>query len=242
MKHRVIIYICDDDIRFLEIASFEIERIAKEKGQECNILKFSNAKELLERYRKVPSDIVFLDIEMPDMTGFDAAAELRISNKAVDIVFLTSYDDKVYQSYEYHPFWFVRKSHMNDLNVVISRFLDKIGFQNQSTYFFDFQVNDNKCIRLDINRVVYIEAKNHYISIVDDNKEEQMIRCKMIDAEKQLDSLHFVRVQNSVIVNLRFVSKVIYKEVIMKNGIKINIGRDRVKKVKTAFQMFLLRG
>ena len=55
---------------------------------------------------------------MPELDGFEVAEKLQSSKKNALIIFITSHEDKVYQSWKYQPFWFVRKSHMEDLNVV----------------------------------------------------------------------------------------------------------------------------
>jgi len=125
MKKEVQIYICDDNQFFLE----EIEqrtRLLIGKNRFLNIQTFNTGRELIKSWNEAFADVVFLDIDMPELNGFEVAERLQKIKKNVLIIFITSHEDKVYQSWKYQPFWFVRKSHIDDLDVCFRAFLQKL--------------------------------------------------------------------------------------------------------------------
>lgn len=237
MKNELSIYLCDDNRIFTEEISENIARILKNK-RKYELTLFDNGRELINKWSQRFSDVVFLDIDMPDLDGFEVAEKLQKSRKNALIIFVTSHEDKVYQSWKYQPFWFVRKSHIEDLDVVLPRLLTKIDAEyEKDRNLFNLQC-ENSVIEIDINLVMYIESFKHDVFIHYKN-DKQQVRCKISNAEEQLLPLNIIRVQNGFLVNCRFISKITSREVILTNGYKIHLSRDRINVVKEQFQRFL---
>lgn len=108
------IAICDDEIKTLE----NIATMIKDKFSSMNIEGNYNTcnypEELLKILDKEKIDVLFLDIDMPKISGMDIGQ--YILNKSMDtlLIFVTSHDALVYESFKYHPFGFIRKSHLED--------------------------------------------------------------------------------------------------------------------------------
>lgn len=237
MKKEINIYLCDDNRFFAEKICENIARILNNK-REYKLTIFDNGRELINMWKQKFSDAVFLDIDMPELDGFEVAEMLQDSRKNALIIFVTNHEDKVYQSWKYQPFWFVRKSHMEDLDIVLPRLLAKIDAQYEKEgNFFNLQC-ENFVVEIDINLLMYIESFKHDIIIHYKDKKQQ-IRCKISNAEEQLSFLNIIRVQNGFLVNCRFVSKITSREVILTNGYKINLSRDRINYAREEFQRFL---
>lgn len=164
MKDNLRFYICDDDINFAESIKQQICSCIKD-GRQYKIDIFGNAEALLNRFYEQSADAVLIDIDMPEMDGFEAAALLQKYRKNILIVFVTSYEDKVFQSYEYHPFWFVRKSHMHDLKIVTRKLLRKIDAEEEERNLTYNLKTDKNVIELDINKLMYIESNRNDIFI-----------------------------------------------------------------------------
>lgn len=74
-----------------------ISRIIEKHFQnELEIVKASNGREVLKQYEENPFQIALLDIEMPGITGLDAAEEIRKKDKSCMIIFLTAFDEFQY--------------------------------------------------------------------------------------------------------------------------------------------------
>ena len=237
MKNELSIYLCDDNPIFTEEISENIARILNNK-RKYDLTLFDNGRDLINKWNQYFSDVVFLDIDMPDLEGFEVAEKLQKSKKNALIIFVTSHEDKVYQSWKYQPFWFVRKSHIEDLDVVLPRLLSKIDAEyEKERNIFNLQ-GENCVVELDINSLMYIESFKHNI-IIYNKDDKQQVRCKISEAENQLLPLNIIRVQNGVLVNCRFISKVTSRDVILTNGYSIHLSRDRINFVKGEFQRFL---
>lgn len=240
MKEHLNIYICDDNSDFTTKIKNQISIIIKDK-RKCEISTFSNGKELLKMFDSNFPDVVLLDIDMPEMNGFEVASLLQKRKDDVLIVFITSHEDKVYQSYEYHPFWFVRKSHMHDLNIVIPKLLRKIDVEEEKNRC-TFNLKAESCtVEMDINTVLYIESFKNDIIIHNRALGEKQIRCKMTEAEKQLYPMNIIRIQNGILVNCRYISKITSREVILTNGTRLGLSRSRIDYVKEEYQNFIRR-
>lgn len=226
-------YICDDSDEFRNVIGERI-RSALSGIAECDIKEVSDGEKLVKLYPKEPADTVFLDIDMPILNGFETATELKRINENVCIVFITSFDDKVYESWNYTPFWFIRKSHLDDLDNVLYKLVKK----------FQTQIKEKSVIRLDGENRVYelvtsdvisVEAERHYVIVHRKSNADVKIRSRISDVQAQLDSFDFVRVNRGVIVSLREISALTSKNVVLFNGTIYSIGRDRTLEVKQRF-------
>ena len=239
MENTVDIYLCDDDVNFISVIKTEIQKTFKSFGRKNNIQSFNKGSALLKTWNKKFADAVFIDIEMPIMDGFQLAEQLKSTKPDALIIFVTSYEDKVYQSWELQPFWFVRKSHLDDLEIVLPRLLVKIDAEREKKNHMFNLMTENKIIQIDISTLKYIQSYKHYIIFYDKFGGKVQARCKISDAEKQLSHLYFIRVQSGYIVNCRFISKITSRDVILISGECIHMSRDRIENIKNEFQRFI---
>lgn len=240
MRDGTTFYVCDDCIGFAEKIKKTIDAYS-EKGRKTETLTFNSAKELLSAFREKMADAVFLDIDMPQMSGFEAAGALQSIKEDVLIVFVTSYDDKVYQSYEYQPFWFIRKSHIDDLVAILPRLfkkLDTMAEQKRQTVNLK---TENSVTEIDIGSLLYIEAMKNNIIIHDRVSGDKTVRCKMGSAEKQLSLHGAARIQRGILVNLRYISKITSREVILTDGTHLGLSRLKAEAVKEQYHDFIRR-
>ncbi len=71
---------------------------------------YIDASKLLQDNENDPFDVVFLDIDMPQLTGMDAAESINNISPKTIIVFVTNHDELVYKAYRFKAVGFVRKS------------------------------------------------------------------------------------------------------------------------------------
>ena len=238
MKDKIEIYICDDNQNFIEEISQRTQALVG-KNRTLIMKTFNDGRELIAQWNEKFADVVFLDIDMPSITGFEVAEELQKSKRDAIIIFITSHEDKVYQSWDFQPFWFVRKSHLNDLDKVFPRLLLKIDSENEKEKHIFNLVAETKVVDLDINSVKYIQALKHYVLIKYINGEQIKVRCKISDAEQQLQQLYFIRIQTSALVNIRFIAKITSRDVILTDGESLHVNRERLESVRDEFQKFI---
>lgn len=126
------IVICDDEKEMLN----RIGETIKERFIGLNIMAdyifLSDSRELISFIEEHAIDILFLDIDMPYFNGMEAAR--LITEKGLDtlLVFVTGYDSLVYQTFEYRPFGFIRKSFFADeIDGVITRLVNELIKRNE---------------------------------------------------------------------------------------------------------------
>lgn len=94
------IAVCDDEADCLNAAVQMIEAWSAESGIPAEIYRFDNGDELISKNAAIRMDIIILDIIMPLLNGIDTSKELRLNDKAVKLVFLTSSPEFALKSYE----------------------------------------------------------------------------------------------------------------------------------------------
>ena len=240
MKNHLKFYICDDDSNFANSVKREID-LHMNDVRNCETIVFNSGTALLRQFDKQCADVILLDIDMPEMSGFEVASLLQKRKENILILFVTSHEDKVYQSYDYHPFWFIRKSHMHDLQVIIPKLLRRIDADDERKRLTFNLKTENCVVEIDINTVIYMEAYKNDIIIQDKVSSEKQVRCKMTDAEKQLYPLNIIRIQNGVLVNCRYISKITSREVILTNGTHLGLSRSKIDFVREEYQNFIRR-
>lgn len=83
--------LCDDIIDYNKKMESYIEKYGNENHVEVKITSYGSGSQLLLNYQKRKFDVIFLDVSMPEMDGFETAEEIRKSDPDVSIVFCTSY-------------------------------------------------------------------------------------------------------------------------------------------------------
>lgn len=98
--------VCDDNSVMMEYISRCVDETLNSYDVPYEISNFVKGKEFIEQHKCTPFDVVFLDIKMPDIDGFDAAKQVRGISEKTYIIFVTTESGLVYDSFDYHPFYF----------------------------------------------------------------------------------------------------------------------------------------
>lgn len=80
--------LCDDIIDYNKKMESYIEKYGNENHVEVKITSYGSGSQLLLNYQKRKFDVIFLDVSMPEMDGFETAEEIRKSDTDVSIVFV----------------------------------------------------------------------------------------------------------------------------------------------------------
>ena len=100
MDKKLKIAVCDDNEDILKQTTEQIEKWSEELRIPIQIFSFSNGDELIKADFSNKLDIIFLDIIMPLLSGMETARELRLTDSAVKIIFLTSSPEFALESYD----------------------------------------------------------------------------------------------------------------------------------------------
>ncbi|WP_321016480.1 LytR/AlgR family response regulator transcription factor, partial [Hungatella effluvii] len=189
------IAICDDDNDFRLLLRDAVYKMIESHGEQAVIEDFSDGQTCLSQLGSRKFNILFLDIEMPGMDGFSMAGKMQKSYPNIVLIFVSSHESLVFQSYEYDTFWFMRKSALiTDLKKAIDKYFARIVY-NELYYV----VNAQKVYYKDI---LYIECNGHLITIKTADRTYSM--CGSLKKlEEELTPYQFIRVHKSFLVNMK---------------------------------------
>lgn len=223
--------VCDDDKIMLDTIC---ERIADYYASDCEIVKYQDGKRLLEESKKQLFDVLFLDIDMPELNGMEVAQIIRETNRYIKIIFVTNKDNLVYKTLQYVPFRYIRKACFNEEFPEAAEELKKSLIESNRTEMFSFK--DRKiCVRL--RDLVYAEVLNHTLKIVL-KKETLNITGTMDGLDEAIGSFGFIRIHKSYLVNYRYISSIEASDVVLSSGERLPLSKKRAKEVMLQLQIF----
>lgn len=204
------IAIVDDESDFLKYAQELLIKELHKYFDEVIIEQFVSGKELLNRHRFKSFDVVFLDIDMPLITGFDVAAELRKQRNDCYIVFVTSHSELVYESMDFQPFNFIQKGNFQQFQKRLSGIISKLALHLKKHK--KLVLYDKKQGRFSVpySDILYIESDDHYVkyyilSVKPKKIFHVMVRANIGDLEKELSEYDFIRIHKKYLVNLNHI-------------------------------------
>lgn len=176
--------------------------------------KCYDAFEALQFLEKEKVDLVFLDINMPKMSGMELAALLP---KGQCIIFTSAYASFALEGYEYNALDYILKP------IIFKRFVQAVEkvrdyFQAQtakksfviaeSKKEFMFIKSDRKHIKVYYDDILYFEAQQEYVKVVLANDSPVLVYKRMKQLEEQLPS-NFIRIHNSFILNNNYLDFIV---------------------------------
>lgn len=229
------ILLCDDNEVFLYHFGRAIMTEFAQREITVDLRRCDGGARLLEEIDRSPADVVFLDIDMLEANGFTIAAQLSGRPQKPLLIFTTSMEDLVFDSFQFQPFWFLRKNHLGELPVVIDKLLAAL----QRTPEFAITI-DGIIRHFLLKDILYFESKGHYILIhtaVNDEGEPPCFRAKLDEIAAQLDSPAFVRCHNSYYVNCHYMKRLDKQNLTLRGEpvITLPVSRSRWKDTQDAF-------
>ena len=225
------------------LADFEDVEIAAE----C-----ANGFEALKMVNELKPHILFLDIQMPKLSGFDVAELL--GKDAPLIVFVTAYDEYALKAFEAHAVDYLLKPVNKERLAKTIRHIDDSPFYRRGQAvpeaLYDYKMHQQPLQRLVIHdrgriqviladNIVYIQAQDDYV-LVQTESESFMKYERMSRLESLLDQNIFVRIHRSYIINLNYLREIENRSkdsrtAILKNGREIPVSRSGYKLLSRLF-------
>ncbi len=230
------IAVCDDDRVMREELSALCRKILTEDNIAHELTEFAGADELEKHLNadKCPFDLLILDIRMDGMTGIELARSLRARDNRVSIIFVTAYEDYLIDGYNVQPVHFLLKP------VQIEALADAIHTDLKLNHLPKTAVLHirNKTLHLLIADIKYAESYNHSVVIHQRGKSNSYY-ISLTELGKQLPSEYFARCHNSYIVNLNEVQEIGRRELHLKTGEVLPVGRAYYQTFQSAFVRYI---
>lgn len=229
--------ICDDDPTILNYLHEHISKEFSRQGSEVQINKFTSGNNFLNAHEAKLFDTVFLDIDMPEISGFDIAEKINEISEPL-IIFVTSHDELVFSSIKFRPFRFIRKTYLdNELPETLGAVINEVTKRNSGSKFV-FQTKSGEVLTA-LGDVEYIEIYGHRLKV--HIKDDEPLECygSLSDFEKLLEEYDFVRTHKSFLVNCKFIFAIEKNQVILDDKTAIPLSRYKVDIVKSKFKELL---
>lgn len=218
--------------------------LKKEPGIE-SIIEAETGIETVRLIRKNNPDVVFLDIQMPGMNGFEIIETVGVENMPA-VVFVTAFDEYAIDAFEVQAVDYLlkpfdQKRFKKSLSRAIeqihsgcknSAFLKKLlsEIHKEKKYLHRIMVKKGyRYFFINTNEIMYISACEKYINLHTEQG-KYLIRNTMKGVDSRLDPDNFARIHRSSIVNMNFIKELQPWShgdciVILKDGTRLNLSR-----------------
>jgi two-component system LytT family response regulator len=198
-------------------------RVLLERDPQIEILdECRNGREAVKAINTLSPDLIFLDIQMPEMDGFDVLA--RVGPEHIQaIIFVTAFDQYALKAFDVHALDYLLKPFdderfaraleraksqiaAREINQLSERLLalleEREGSKQEERYLTRLMIKaSSRMMLLKVDEIDFIEADGNYAKLHAGRK-THLLREKMNDLEGRLDPAKFVRIHRSIIVNL----------------------------------------
>lgn len=218
-----ILIVEDEDEQALVMRSY-LERFSSESGAVFQITRMRSAIELDESQL---FDLIFMDIDLPGMTGMEAARQLRSYDTETQIIFVTNLAQYAVRGYE----------------------VDALDFMVKPVRYVDFMIRMEKAMRvlaraedktlvitprdgirvISVRDLVYADVLDHELAYHLASGDTVTVRASLNKLLEELAGLSFVRISKSCIVNMRHVTSISGPELKLTNGETVFISRNMRK-------------
>lgn len=203
-----------------------IEKYVKQLPQLELVATFEDAIAGSEFLRKYPIDLLFLDINMPDMNGITLASSLVAKPF---IVFTTAYKKFAYEGFELEAIDYLLKPFDLDR---FQKAVDKVEkammaaqLSQKSNDASIFVWSEHQQVKVVLSEIMFIESRKDYTCFHLYNKPKLLTLLPLKKTEELLPSEEFVRVHRSYIVPVKEIRKIASRKIVLQSGEELPIGR-----------------
>jgi two-component system LytT family response regulator len=245
MSYRALIV--DDE----ELARQRLAKMLGDFSEQVEIIgEASDGLSAVDKIDDLKPDLVFLDIQMPGLTGFEVLSRLQHNPQ---IIFTTAYDQYALQAFDTNAVGYLLKpiekeklsralSKLNEAEIPDrpQELLQKLASllnPNDGKYLKRIQVRvGDRILLLGLEEVLYFESEDKYTSVVTEKK-KHIIDTPLVELEERLDPERFTRIHRSCLVNIDWVTE-IHRHVGGKLQLQL---RDPAKTLLTVSRSFVDR-
>lgn len=232
------VLLVDDEKTFLTLLKKKIFDFCRKHDISVNVTTTTDPYLLLEDERHKHTDIILLDIDMPNISGIEIASRINSMKGTSDrpyIIFVTNRDGLVFEALKKQPYSFVRKSHLDDIKACLLNIYTKLS-REESIHIKSGRTID----RIAVKEIVYVEKEKNYIIF---HTERGKYRERTTIDEKAVELLPkgFLRPHIGYLVNVKYIDELLPQSLQMTNGVQIPLSKKYRKEVKQSFYEWMVK-
>ncbi|MFM2392221.1 MAG: hypothetical protein RLZZ546_198, partial [Bacteroidota bacterium] len=230
--------IIDDELNAIEVMSMQLEKYCP---QIQVLRKCQGGVEGIKAIKELSPKLVFLDIEMPKVNGFD------VLNATLDgrykVIFTTAYDEFALKAFKYSAIDYLLKPiDIEELKASVKKVVDSSTYDLESKMatlinYFNEKKTDKIALpngegydMVPYSNIIRCESDSNYTVIHLTDKRKITVSKTLKDVEESLPYPTFFRIHNSHVINLNHIAK-FYKSdggyVVLDDGTNISLGRSK---------------
>lgn len=237
-KTMISIAVVDDNEQDLVLMAKYIEEECSKMNVQCKVNMCSNGEDLFYVLNDIREfDIVFLDIELERDNGIETAMKLREKTPYAQIIFVSGYQQYYKDAFRVQPFQFIDKPiDEEEFRNVIRDVLTQV-VNNDEVYAFEFKWQQYRILLRDI---LYFSSSHRIIKVHTRGGEVYEFYGKMGNVEKELEknSIVFLRVHKSYLVNMAHIKMFSSEELVLQNGKEFKISSRKRKSVIEKYMIY----
>lgn len=216
-------------------------RMLVESDRELTVTGECSGIDAVEKIERDKPDILFLDIQMPEVDGFDVLERTGVDCVPA-VIFVTAYDEYALRAFTVHALDYLLKP-FDDRRfyAALSRAKAQVKARTTPAHARRFCVRTReKVLFVKADDIEWIEAADYYSSFHIGGK-SYLLRQTMAELERQLDPAKFVRVHRSAIVNLERVQELhpLFRGdgvLVLQDGTRLRLSRARREEFERRLQ------
>jgi two-component system LytT family response regulator len=195
-----------------------------------------NVETGIEAINRIQPDILLLDIQMPDGTGFDVLNSIETKN--FEVIFITAYQEYAIKAIKFSALDYILKPiDSEELHSSIITAIDCLEFKREETQFIALENNiqpnnrrklvlkTQECVYVvDLNEIIRCEADKNYTFFYLNSGKKILVSRTLKDYETMLNGHGFFRIQQSHLINLEYLDRYDKQQggaIIMKDGTSV---------------------
>jgi len=194
------IAICDDNA---QLETLLRKYMSNNKIRAYIIKKYSSGRDLIKNFKRGLYDLIFLDVDMPEIDGFKTAEHIINIDKRTKIIFVSNMLNEVRKGYEYNAKGYIYKNAVKEeLNGVMDRLLKEFNYQEEAN-LYAVNIKFKGTTNLYLPDVLYFESSNKYViaAMTTSQKDTHTLSTTLDKIAKDLCNKGFVRISRTCIVN-----------------------------------------
>ena len=228
------IAICDDQMAMHTELKKHLENYAQKRNLIMIYNDYTNGFDLISSQNEY--DIIFMDYQMAEIDGLETARQIRKKNTETAIIFLTSFPDIVFDTFEVNAYRFLVKP-IDDKKLESA--LDSFLADNDESNYILIKTDDSNK-KININDIIYIEASDKYCNIRT-NEGTVLFKKTLSEIEKMLPEDKFFRCHRTYLVGFRHIVSHTSTDILFDNKERALISRVKVSPFKKAFTNYIKR-
>ncbi|MGL4607646.1 MAG: LytR/AlgR family response regulator transcription factor [Eubacteriaceae bacterium] len=230
------IVICDDEKSQQKKYKEIIQTIGKKKNIPLEIICFDSGKQLCFEAEDLIHwvEVVYLDINMPEIDGIETAKKLRSMGYLGEIIFLTVANHRILEAFDVEAMHYIIKetTSLKKFAEIFLKALKRAEERKQEVAIFSC-AGETKTIPL--KEIHYFEVNKHIITVYY-GQEKFEFYSTLAKLEEMLFEKGFYRTHRRMLVSIKHIANLSYLKATLINGEEIPIGKNYYKQLKEYFE------